>query len=121
MCIFRIRYSLTVSLFQFFQHRLSQARLEGVLPPAKGYILRFTCSLFIDADAVKAQVFPHLLQSIHDLGALVQRGHPGIIVHQVVLVLPDVKQIGCAGRVLPLDAEGQPGTGQVFAVVGFDS
>src|SRR5699024_10580614 len=52
-------------------------------------------------------------------GTLVQRRHPGIIVHQVVLALAHMEQVGSAGRVLPLDAKGQPGARHFFAVVGF--
>ena len=104
---------------QFFQHRLSQARLEGMFPAAEIYILRLHRTRFIGAEPVKAQVFPHLPQNAYHLGTLVQRSHPGIIVHQVVLALADMEQVGGAGRVLPLDPKGQPGTRQIFAVVGF--
>ena len=53
--------------------------------------------MLVNTHPIKTQVFPHLPQDVHDLGALVEGRHPGVIVHQVVLALADMEQVGGAG------------------------
>ena len=73
----------------------------------------------IDPNPVKAQIFPHLFQDVHNLGTLIHGIHPGVIVHQIILALTNLEQVSGAGRFLPLDTKGQPGSRQISAVVRF--